>query len=416
MKKNIWIINHYACDTFFDKGGRHYYFAKYLKQLGYNPTVFCGNSVHGEEKTYFENLSRKRIIKTEPDIGVRYVFIEARPCIGNGKERILNMIDFYKNVKYVMNDLYQKGERPDIIYASSVHPLTLVAGIKMAAKFGIKCICEVRDLWPESIVEYSARLTKKNPIIKALYAGEKWIYKKADALIFTMKGGADYIEEKKWDKEIPREKIFHINNGVDLEQFDNNVSNNTFLDADFSSEAFKVVYTGSMGQANSIGTIVEAAKLLKNEPVLFLLWGKGPEKEKIERIIRENNLQNVRLKGFVNKQKVPSILAQADLNIFALEKSPLFRFGLSLNKSFEYAASGKPTLVIGEAKYDVIEEFRCGKETGSWRPQAVADAIIGYMKMPKSEYEELCGNARNAAKAYDFKNLTKQLADIIEAL
>ena len=72
--------------------------------------------------------------------------------------------------------------RPDVIFASSVHPLTLVAGLQLAKHFGVKCVCEVRDLWPESIVVYSNRFTKDNPLIKLLYRGEKWIYKKAESL------------------------------------------------------------------------------------------------------------------------------------------------------------------------------------------------------------------------------------------
>ena len=37
MKKTVWIINHYANHMYFSKGGRHYSFAKYLKENGYEP-------------------------------------------------------------------------------------------------------------------------------------------------------------------------------------------------------------------------------------------------------------------------------------------------------------------------------------------------------------------------------------------
>ena len=76
-----------------------------------------------------------------------------------------------------------------------MHPLTLVAGIKIAKQFGIPCICEVRDLWPESIVAYGA--LKRNSIIaKILYQGEKWIYKKADSIIMTWEGGKNILSIK----------------------------------------------------------------------------------------------------------------------------------------------------------------------------------------------------------------------------
>ena len=35
MAKTVWIMNHYASHMLFDKGGRHYWFAKYLDRAGY---------------------------------------------------------------------------------------------------------------------------------------------------------------------------------------------------------------------------------------------------------------------------------------------------------------------------------------------------------------------------------------------
>ena len=55
MKKNVWIMNHYAGSMFFDKGGRHYNFAKYLRRSGYEPVIFCANSMHGKQKLFFDN-------------------------------------------------------------------------------------------------------------------------------------------------------------------------------------------------------------------------------------------------------------------------------------------------------------------------------------------------------------------------
>ena len=71
---------------------------------------------------------------------------------------------------------------------------------------------EVRDLWPLSIVEYKG-ISNTNPIIRFLYKLERKIYKEADAIIFTMEGGKDYIKDKKWKDAVSFNKIFHINNG-----------------------------------------------------------------------------------------------------------------------------------------------------------------------------------------------------------
>ena len=176
----------------FDKGGRHYNFARYLKQAGYEPVVFCCNAMHGKAERFYDTEDLWQVHQAE-DIGVPFVFVKGRTYTGSGKQRVLNMVDFYRNVRQAAREYAAQYGAPDIIYASSVHPLTLVAGIQTAKRFGVKCVCEVRDLWPDSIVAYSSRFTKENPLIKLLYQGEKWIYKKADSLIFTMEGGAQYL-------------------------------------------------------------------------------------------------------------------------------------------------------------------------------------------------------------------------------
>ena len=85
-------------------------------------------------------------------------------------------------------------DKPDIIYASSVHPLTWISGYFLSKRYNAKFIAETRDLWPETLVAMGQ--IKKNSIpAKILYKLEKYIYKKADRLIFTFPGGKDYVEE-----------------------------------------------------------------------------------------------------------------------------------------------------------------------------------------------------------------------------
>lgn len=149
--KNVWTINHYATNMFYDKGGRHYWFAKYLKQEGYNPVVFSCNTKHNAPERFIDTNELWTEHLAE-EIDVPFVFVKSNVYTGNGLKRILNMIGFYLNVKKTAKEYALKNDKPDIIYASSVHPLTLVAGIQLAKKFGVKCICEVRDLWPGSLV------------------------------------------------------------------------------------------------------------------------------------------------------------------------------------------------------------------------------------------------------------------------
>jgi len=420
-KKNIWIINHYATNMFYNKAGRHYWFAKYLKSEGYNPVIFSCNVKHGVLERYIDTKDLW-VEQEAEEIQVPFIFVKSNLYENSGIKRILNMLGFYKNVKISAEEYAKKRGNPDVIYASSVHPLTLVAGIQLAKHFGIKCICEVRDLWPESIVAYSKKLTKSNVMIKLLYKGEKWIYSKADKLIFTMEGGSDYIKDKGWNNKKKRSidisKIYHINNGVDLKSFYKNKSLHITNDNDLiDDKTFKVIYTGSIRPANNVKKIVEAAKDIQERgfnKIKFMIYGEGSDRIPLMNYCMENNINNVFFKGHVDKCQVPYILNQSDLNILHFEQNSLNQYGSSLNKMFEYFASGKPTLSDCEFGYDLINRYKAGVSKDITNSEEFAGEILKFYQMDKQKYEEYSSNALKAAKDYDFKLLTQRLIDIIE--
>ena len=416
MNTNIWILNHYASDMYFDHGGRHYNFAKNLRCAGYAPVVFGANSKHGKAERFFETdaLWEEHVAE---EIGTPFVFVRARTYTGNGKQRVLNMIDFYCNVKKAAKEYAAQHGRPDVIFASSVHPLTLVAGIQLAKQFGVKCVCEVRDLWPESIVVYSDRFTKDNPLIKLLYRGEKWIYKKADALVFTMEGAYDYIVKQGWEKEIPRSKVHYINNGVDLEQFDYNKEHFRVEDPDLNDpNVFKVIYTGSIRRVNNLGLLLDAAKCVKDPRVKLLIWGDGDEREALERRVRDENISNVVFKGRVEKKYVPSIVSRADLNFAHNSFTYLFNYGISFNKLFDYFAAGQPILCDFPCRYNPVVTYGAGTEVRDPQPQEVAAVIDHLSEFSDEQRQSMGANARRAAEDYDFKRLTDKLISVIEGV
>jgi glycosyltransferase involved in cell wall biosynthesis len=418
-KQNIWILNHYATNTYFEKGGRHYWFAKYLLANHYKPTVFCASTIHNSDE-FVDAKGEKYISYITEDIP--YVFVKTPAYKGNSIKRILNMMSFYRNLIKVAHEYADLHGKPDVILASSVHPLTLVAGIKIANKIGIPCICEVRDLWPESFVAFGL-MSKNNPIIKLLYAGEKWIYKKADKLIFTMEGGKDYIAEKRWDKSsggpIDLNKVYHINNGVDLDAFEYNKEHYQIEDPDLENKnTFKVIYTGSIRMVNKVALLLDAAKILQEkgvEDIKFLIWGDGNERKQLEARVKEENLTNVSFKGRVDKNYIPYITSRSQLNIALGETLPLYSFGGSLNKMFDYFAAGKPVLFTFKLGYSIIDRYGAGLELSESSPMKIVESIVYFKNLSEEQYSGYCENAKRAAKEYNFEKLTERLIDVIGA-
>jgi len=416
MRKNIWIFNHYATAMFYDCGDRHYWFAENLLAKKYNPTIFCASTVHNSVEVIDtgSELFCEKVINDIP-----FVFVKTSVYEGNSVGRIKNVLIFYKNLIRVAKLYANLKGKPDVILASSGHPLTAVAGIRIAKVLKIPCVVEIRDLQPESAISYGF-LKEKSWLAKILYLGEKWIYKKADRLIFTMEGGKKYIEEKKWSKEIDLNKIYHINNGLDINQFDSNAERFELEDVDLSRKnVFKVVYTGSVRRANNLNLLLEAAKYISKKGfsnIEFLIYGEGNERESLEKKCEEENINNVVFKGKIGKKFIPYILVNSDLNILNYTYHSTWKYGGSQRKFFEYLASGKPVLSTVTMGYDLITKFNVGISLCEQTAEAIGEAVIGFSQMDNQRYCEMGENARKLAHEYDFQILTAKLIELMEGL
>ena len=208
---DIWLINHYAVPPKYYPLARQTYFAKYLMAMGHTVTIFAASTVHNSDRNLITDGSRWR---EEIVDGVHYVYIKCAGYQGSGLKRVYNICEF----AWKLPGVCKHFPKPDAIVATSMPPTSCAMGIHLARKYGCGSVAEIADLWPESIVAYDIA-GPRNPAVVLLRWLEKWIYKKSDAVVFTMEGGYDYIVEQGWEKEIPRDKVFHINNGVDLEAF-----------------------------------------------------------------------------------------------------------------------------------------------------------------------------------------------------
>lgn len=404
---DIWLINHYAVPPKYYPLARQTYFAKHLMAMGHTVTIFAASTVHNSDMNLITGGERWR---EETVDGVHYVYIKCLDYQGNGLRRIYNMCEF----AWKLPGVCKKFSRPDAIVATSVPPTSCAMGVHLARKYHCRGVAEIADLWPEGIVVYGIA-GPRNPAVIALRRLEKWIYKKAGAVVFTFEGGYDYIVEQGWEKEIPRSKVFHINNGVDLEAFQYNRAHFRAEDSDLDDpDTFKVVYTGSIRRINNLGILVDAAKEIKDPRIKLLIWGAGDELPALRQRVLDEGVGNVVFKGQVEKKYVPSIVSRADLNVVHWEMSPILRYGVSYNKLFEYLAAGKPVFSTVRPGRSILEENFCGRDTKGFSPRELAAGIEEIAALPKETLAEMGANAKKTAEEYDFRVLTEKLLNAIE--
>lgn len=412
----IWIFHHYATLPNLNGHIRPYRFAKHLEKTGKETVVFAASYQHFAG---YNLIKDKRRYLEENYNGVPFVFVKTADG-ASGVARIRNMFSFFLGLLHTAKTYAEKDGKPDIILASSPQPLAMVAGIIVARRFRIPCVCEIRDLWPEAIFSVSKKIKENGFVGRLLTKGEHWIYKNADALVFTKEGDTDSLKEKGWTVEqggdISLSKCFYINNGIELNEYEEQKVENAFADADLDDDSFKLVYAGAIRPVNNVGNILDAAKLLpKDENIKILIYGDGNQKEQLENRVKQENIDNVIFKGFVEKKYLPYILSKSSANLlnYSSENYNWSR-GVSSNKLFEYLASGKPVISTVKTGYSIIEKYQCGTEMEHQTPEELAKAVLAIKHLDSQRYNQYCNNALNAAKNFDYESLTNELEKVFK--
>lgn len=409
----IWIFNHYATNQYVDGAGRHQGLAKYLIRKDHEVKIFCADTIHNS--TDIIETNGNLYAESEGKDMVQYIFVKTCPYAGNGKSRIKNMILFWQRLQKVVKEVIKTEGKPDVFIASSVHPLTLLAGLSLKKKYRVPCICEVRDLWPESIVSYG-QASASHPAIRILYKLEKYIYIRADRLVFTMAGGSQYIIDKGWQKQIDLNKVRYICNGIDGELYAQNTHENVISDEDLEDEkTYKIIYAGSIRKADeAVSKLVETAQVLKLrglDDIKIIIYGDGEMRKPLEEKCIKMGLTNIVFKGFVEKRYIPYILSKSQINILNLTDNSILKYGGSQNKLFEYMQSGKPILAGESNPFSIVNEYNCGISHYLKDTDDIVDSILEIRNGNFSEEE-----IKKSAKRFDFAYLAELLENCIKEI
>lgn len=389
----VWLVNHYALTPDRPGGTRHFDLGTELTKHGLKVKVFaCDINLATRKRT---SLDPNELYRVEKRGDLEFVWVNAVEYEQNNWKRIHNMASFATNFKKVARML--GGPKPDVIVGSSPHPFTGMAALKLSKEFNCRFWLELRDLWPQALIDMGG-MTEGSYQARGMRYMEKKLYAAAERFIILAEGSAGYLTKRGVD---PR-KILYIPNGVHLDHFKPTRSREESR-AKFDFERFTVVYAGAHGPANALHTILNASTQT-GDGVEFVLVGDGPSKLALVEQAKTEKLKNVRFLDPIPKDEIPNFLTAADAGVITLQNIEAFAYAVSPNKLFDYMGASLPVLAATPGDMArMVETARAGLVV---EPENPADLAAKTLEMAAlSADERLDMGARG--RAYVSENFSR---------
>jgi len=407
---NIVLLNHYAGSPQHGMEYRPYYLARQWTGQGHSVTIVAASASH---------VRRTAPAMGDTDIqeewidGIRYLWVRTPSYEGNGGRRAANIGAFVARVRRAAGRIAALAQ-PDVVIASSTYPLDIVPAEAIARHASAGLVYEVHDLWPLSPIELGG-MSPRHPFIRVMQWAEDRAYRIADRVVSLLPNTLSHMVSRGMSPH----KFAYVPNGVDVDEWKGPTAapppeHAATLAALRAAGQLIVGYAGSHGVANALDTMLDAAALLRDEAVQLVLVGHGPEKGALVERARAEGLSNVTFLDPVAKRAVPALLAQFDVACLTLQRQPLFRFGVSPNKLFDYMMAGRPVLQAIDAGNDPVTEAACGISVAGESARALADAVRRFAAMSSAEREAMgAAGHRYVLEHHTYPVLASRFLDVL---
>lgn len=404
----ILYIHQYFASRKGRTGTRSYEFGRYLAGRGHEVTMITSGLANRE----FPVCPKELCCVYEID-GMRVISVAAAyndPYGGTALSGWRRMLEFHRFARATA-EVGRNLRKPDVVFATHT-PLTVgLAGRDLGRYFGVPFVFEVRDLWPEALVNVGAL---SNPVvIWWLRRLADRIYRAAHHIVALSPGMKEGIVRT----GVPAEKVTVIPNASDLDLFHPGLDGRAWRERLGLGHRLAAIYFGAMGMANGLEYAIEAARVLaqrRNDRIVLVLCGGGGKRDELESLARGYGLANVIFHPPTqDKEEIARLVAGCDvcLTIYRATREHTW----SPNKLFDALAAGKPVLInvpgwLGET----VETNQCGRYVDPHRPEALADALEELSNDP-ALCRRMGENARALAeRQFDRRILAAQLEQVLK--
>jgi colanic acid biosynthesis glycosyl transferase WcaI len=349
--------------------------AEGLVKRGHEVRVVTGMPNYPQRQIY--DGYKDKLYVTEERNGViiqrSFVWVKPKP---NLLDRVL------LDGSFVISSMVQalRGWRPDVILLT-VPPLPIVIPANLLGWI-YKCpvVLNVQDILPEAAVHVG--LLKNPVLIGVMEQLERFAYRTAHTISVIADGFVDNLT----GKGVPADKITCIPNWVDtnfikpMDRIDN-----VFRQEYGLGDKFVVLYSGNIALTQGLETVVESAiQLLHIPEIVVVIVGEARALAQLQDYCDAKGATNVRLLPFQPRERLPAMLAAADVSLI-VQRRHVVSFNMP-SKTQVILASGRPVIAsvpsTGSAA-KAVERSRGGMVTAPEDPAALAAAIVQLQSQPE---------------------------------
>ena len=373
---NILYLNHYAGSPALGMEYRPYYLAREWVLGGHRVQMLAADFSHVR--------ARQPRFGDEMIDGIAYRWYATPPYQGNGLGRVRNIAAFLRAV-WADTERLLRDFSPDAVIASSTYPMDIWVARRLARLAGAKLVFEVHDLWPLSPIELSG-MSPWHPFALLCGAAEKAAYRDADVVVSML----PKVHEHMASRGLDLRKLNIVPNGITPDEWrgDSPPLRGDLVQALAAARGggrTVVGYAGSMGLPNALDTLLDAAALLRDAPLAFVLVGSGHEQARLAQRVVAEGLSNVHFAPPIPKAQIPALLSAIDIAYIGWQRVPIYRFGIAPNKLMDYMMAGCAVLHSVQAGNDPVAEAGAGITVAPEAPTAVADGLARLAALQAAE-------------------------------
>lgn len=255
--------------------------------------------------------------------------------------------------------LLRTRSRGDVLLVTTAPPFLPILGYLANKLFGLPYVCLLYDLYPDVAVELKV-VCDRHWLVRLWDSFNCRIWKQAQQIIVLSPTMKDRVVAK--CPEVTQ-KITVIHNWADPNRILPIAKHQNWFAKEFNLvDTFTVLYSGNMGRCHDMETILEAAKLLKQEPIQFVFIGNGAKRQAFITDVSRLGLNNCQFLPYQNKENLPYSLTACDLSLVSV--SPGMEGLVAPSKLYAALSAGRPLAIICEQHSylrTLVTEAGCGE-------------------------------------------------------